>query len=55
LGFANGGLAGTHLLVIPHTDWANLEEKLGMESFRGMLVELYSPQSLPRSLESIRF
>jgi hypothetical protein len=45
LDFASGGLAGTYLLVIPHTDWADLEEKLGMASFRGMLVELYSPQS----------
>lgn len=36
---ANGGRAGTFVLVIPHANWADFEDKPGMKPFRDMLGE----------------
>jgi hypothetical protein len=37
----NGGRAGTFVLVIPHANWADFEDKPGMKSFRDMLKDAF--------------
>jgi hypothetical protein len=38
---ANGGPGGTYVLVIPHSSWADLEDKPDMKPFRQMLTDAY--------------
>jgi hypothetical protein len=38
---ANGGLDGTWVLVIPHNNWADFEDKPAVKPFRDMLKEAY--------------
>jgi hypothetical protein len=38
---ANGGPGGTYVLVIPHANWADFEEKPGMKPFPEMLEEAF--------------
>lgn len=38
---ANGGRAGTYVLVEPHPNWADLEEKPGVKPFRDMLKDAF--------------
>lgn len=40
---ANGGHAGTYVLVIPHANWADFEEKPGMKPFPEMLRDAFGP------------
>jgi hypothetical protein len=39
LALVNGGVEGTHVLVIPHNSWADFEDKPDTKPFRQMLVE----------------
>lgn len=38
---ANGGVTGTYVLVLPHANWADFEEKPGMKSFENMVREAF--------------
>jgi len=38
---ANGGPANTYVLVLPHANWADFEEKPGMKHFEEMLKEAF--------------
>jgi hypothetical protein len=40
---ANGGHAGTFVLVIPHPNWADFEEKPDMKPFEQMLKDAFGP------------
>jgi hypothetical protein len=40
---ANGGRDGTFVLVIPHANWADFEDKPDMKPFRDMLKEAFGP------------
>jgi hypothetical protein len=40
---ANGGRDGTYVLVIPHANWADFEDKPDMKPFRDMLKEAFGP------------
>ncbi len=40
---ANGGLEGTWVLVIPHNNWTDFEDKPDVKPFRDMLKEAYGP------------
>jgi hypothetical protein len=39
----NGGRAETYVLVIPHANWADFEDKPGVKPFREMLTEAFGP------------
>jgi hypothetical protein len=41
LALANGGPTGTYVLVIPHSNWADFEEKPDMKPFRQMLTDAF--------------
>jgi len=38
---ANGGVTGTYVLVLPHANWADFEDKPGMKSFPEMVREAF--------------
>lgn len=38
---ANGGRGGTYVLVLPHANWADFEDKPGMKPFDEMLKEAF--------------
>ena len=38
---ANGGINGTYVLVLPHANWADFEDKPGMKPFPEMLREAF--------------
>lgn len=38
---ANGGVTGTYVLVLPHANWADFEDKPGMKSFPDMVREAF--------------
>lgn len=40
---ANGGSSGTYVLVLPHANWADFEDKPGMKPFPEMLKEAFGP------------
>ena len=40
---ANGGPGGTYVLVLPHANWADFEDKPGMKPFPEMLKEAFGP------------
>jgi hypothetical protein len=40
---ANGGNAGTFVLVIPHANWADFEDKPDMKPFEQMLKDAFGP------------
>lgn len=51
----NGGPAGLYVLVIPHPNWADFDDKPGMKTFRQMLNEAFGEQeaeSIVRRLDS---
>ena len=57
---ANGGPAGTYVLVIPHAAWADFEDKPDMKPFRQMLTDAFGAEEsdsiikrLDASVESI--
>jgi hypothetical protein len=57
---ANGGPGGTYVLVIPHTNWADFEDKPDMKPFRQMLTDAFGAEEadsvikrLDSSVESI--
>jgi hypothetical protein len=55
LTLANGGRAGTYVLVIPHNNWADFEDKPDMKPFRQMLTDAFGAQeadSLIKQLDS---
>jgi hypothetical protein len=37
----NGGRDGSYVLVFPHTNWADFEDKPNMKPFRDMLKEAF--------------
>ncbi len=60
LALANGGRVGTYVLVIPHTAWADFEDKPDMKPFRQMLTDAFGAEEsdsiikrLDSSVESI--
>src|SRR5215475_4429420 len=55
LALANGGKAGTYVLVIPHNSWSDFEDKPDMKPFRQMLTDAFGAEeaeSLIKRLES---
>ena len=44
LQLVNGGPSGTYVLVIPHPNWADFEDKPGMKPFREMLTEAFGAE-----------
>ncbi len=40
---ANGGRGGTYILVVPHANWADFEDKPDMKPFPEMLKEAFGP------------
>jgi len=40
----NGGKGGSFVLVIPHANWADFEDKPNMKPFRDMLKEAFGPE-----------
>jgi hypothetical protein len=38
---ANGGVSGTYVLVLPHANWADFEDKPGMKPFPEMVREAF--------------
>ncbi|HKM79452.1 MAG TPA: hypothetical protein VJY15_00620 [Candidatus Acidoferrum sp.] len=40
---ANGGRGGTYVLVVPHANWADFEDKPDMKPFPEMLKEAFGP------------
>jgi len=40
----NGGHSGTFVLVLPHANWADFEDKPGMKSFEDMLKEAFGQE-----------
>ena len=52
---ANGGPSGTFVLVIPHTNWADFEEKPDMKPFAEMLKDAFGTaeaESLTKRFDS---
>jgi hypothetical protein len=41
---ANGGRVGTYVLVIPHANWADFEDKPDMKPFDEMLKDAFGPE-----------
>jgi hypothetical protein len=41
LALANGGTAGTYVLIIPHASWADFEDKPDSKPFRQMLADAF--------------
>ena len=40
----NGGRTGTYVLVIPHPNWADFEDKPDMKPFLQMLIDAFGPE-----------
>jgi hypothetical protein len=44
LSLVNGGPSGTYVLVIPHANWADFEDKPDMKPFRQMLTDAFGAE-----------
>jgi hypothetical protein len=50
---ANGGKAGTYVLVLPHNNWADFEDKPDVKPFRDMIKDAFGQQEADSVAERI--